>query len=804
MKVLPTPQGNLNPTSVEELEERNEEKNPWAQYVIEPIPTSRAAATTTSHELQKMVENNLCCMEYYVNGQPRFVDAFFIKSNIALVPDHIFEVSDFFAVFTRHGKDKVGGNFKSHISTTTSAHIPDTDLRLIWVPSGGDWKDLTKYYPLEKVMRAVPGILHYKAGDGSVMRSGLKCVPQMIQVQDSRYWGGAYDLEFPTFPGLCMATIVANTRAPIILGHHLGGKTNATFGVCGMITLPQIEKAIEVLKQANVLLCASSGTMPTQQYGVQFFEGAEMHPKSPVNYMEPGGSMRIYGSVKGRCTYYSEVVQTKISPIVHEVTGTPNLWGAPKMRPSWKPFQASLASSSNPSCGVEPLLLNAAVADYLSDIMLKLKEFPHLKKDIRPLTEMENVCGIDGKKFIDKIPPNTSVGYPLGGPKRDYLTDLNPDDYPGFACPRELDPIFWEEMKRCEDTWSLGERVYPVFKGCLKDEPTKLTKDKVRVFQAAPIALQLAVRKYFLPVARMFSLFPLISECAVGVNAHGPEWGQLADHMRKYGEDRILAGDYKTYDLRMPAQLTLMAFKIMIDVARECGYDARSLAIMESIATEIAYPCVAYNGDLLTLIGSNPSGQNMTVYVNSIDNSLLLRCAYYSILGLNAPAYRSVCGMMTYGDDFKGSVKPGFDEYNHVSVAKWMADHDIILTMPDKTSTPIPFMHDSAADFLKRKNVYAPKLDRTVAALDESSILKSLHSCLKSKVISDDEHDMQAIDGALREWFFHGEEVYETRRAQMQEIAEKAGIKHGCSEIHISYDEKIKLWKEKYESPEES
>jgi hypothetical protein len=38
----------------------------------------------------------------------------------------------------------------------------------------------------------------------------------------------------------------------------------------------------------------------------------------------------------------------------------------------------------------------------------------------------------------------------------------------------------------------------------------------------------------------------------------------------------------------------------------------------------------------------------------------------------------------------------------------------------------------------------------------------------------------------------------------MQEIAEKAGIKHGCSEIHISYDDKIKLWKEKYESPEES
>jgi hypothetical protein len=542
--------------------------------------------------------------------------------------------------------------------------------------------------------------------------------------------------------------------------------------------------------------------MPKQQYGIGFFESQEMHPKSPVNFLEGGGSVRIHGSVKGRNTYHSDVVQTKISPIVEEVMGIGNLWGPPKLNPSWKPFQKSLQSSSNPSSGVEPSLLDPAVADYSFQMRRKIEQFPSVKKTIKPLTDMQIVCGIDGLKFIDKMPPNTSVGYPLSGAKSKFLTDLDVEEFPEFSCPRELDQIFWEELTRNEDVWATGQRVYPIFKGCLKDEPTRTTKDKVRVFQAAPMALQLAIRKYFLPIARVFSLFPLDSECAVGINAHGPEWEELANHIRKFGPDRIIAGDYKTYDLRMPAQLTLMAFKIMIDIAQQCGYSDRDITVMESIATEVAYPCVAYNGDLLTLIGSNPSGQNLTVYINSIDNSLLLRCAYYSIYGPRAPPYRTVCAMMTYGDDVKGSVKEGYDEFNHVAVANWLAAHDIIFTMPDKTSEPIPFMRDADADFLKRKNVFCPKLGHTMGALDEMSIYKSLHSCVRSKVLSDDEHDMQALDGALREWFMHGEEVYESRRKMVCEIAERAGIKHGCVDLHMSYDDKVRAWKAKYEPDE--
>jgi len=347
-----------------------------------------------------------------------------------------------------------------------------------------------------------------------------------------------------------------------------------------------------------------------------------------------------------------------------------------------------------------------------------------------------------------------------------------------------------------------GKRCYTIFKACVKDEATKIGKEKVRVFEAADWAFQLIVRKYFLPIARMLSLFPLTSECAVGVNAQGPEWDQLARHMKKFGADRIFAGDYSKYDLRMPAQLILAAFKCLIDIAKTCGqYSGDDIKIMQGVATEIAYSCVSYNGDLIIHCGSNPSGQNLTVYINCIVNSLLLRCAYYHMYPAvegNPEPFRHNCAVMTYGDDVKGSVRQGCDWYNHITYAQFLAERDMVFTMPDKESIPTPYMNDLDADFLKRHNLYNPETGLTHGVLDQNSIFKSLHSVLKSKAISAEDQSAQNIDGALREWWQYGREMYELRRDQMRQVAIKTGIAHLCTELEISYDMRMQDFKEKY------
>jgi hypothetical protein len=475
----------------------------------------------------------------------------------------------------------------------------------------------------------------------------------------------------------------------------------------------------------------------------------------------------------------------------------------------WKPWYKSLEVCSKPSIGFAPSKVERAMDDYTEGLIAAFESLSDVHRaEMKPLTHQETISGIKGKRFIDAMVSKTSVGYPLGGPKSKIMVDLPPTEE--HEAPRDFTPEVQAEIAAALSCADANEMMNLIFGASLKDEPTKWDKEKVRVFQAAPLALQYAIRKYFLPIARAMSLHPLVAEMAVGVNAHGPEWNELSEFMAKFGDDRILAGDYSKYDLRMPAQLTLAAFAIMIEFAEWSGnYTAQDIQRMRVIAHEVCTPLVAYNGTLLRFLGTNPSGQNMTVYINSIVNSLLHRICFFEIynpselarigkeLGLGRPAtYRDLVATMTYGDDARGSVREGFDLFNHISMAEILKANDMVFTMPDKESEPTKYMNRYEADFLKRKDRYEAELGVHVGMLEEASIFKSLHSILKSKACTPEEVCAQNIDGALREWFFHGRETFEMRRKQMKEIASRGNLV--CQTLDEDYDFRIDACKKKY------
>lgn len=795
-KLIPEAQGNLAPTKMSEIKERDAEQNPWSETMVSPIPCTVASKTTAHADLERMVQNNLYYMSFDIDGRQVFCNAFFPCSNVALIPQHVWKKDELKVKFVRHDPKKIGGNFSALISKASSVPFSDSDLSLVWIPNGGDHRDLTEFFPTGKVEKC-PASLSFRNVNGNIELFKMLMRPGSIVTHAGEFEGHNYVLNKPTFKGLCMAVAVTETKGPVIGGFHLGGVTGTTEGASGTVTRAQLDIYLSRLRMRDgVLLSKNSGTLPTSKYDVQYFQDNNIHPKSPINFLPPGANLKYYGQVAGRSTYYSSVVKTPISETVEQVCDVPNKWGKPKFNEGY-PWQASLQYSSNPSAGVPGDVLATAVCDYKGGLIEKIDSIPGLKKTVRPLTDMETVCGIDGMRFVDKMAPNTSVGYPLSGPKRDHLTLLDPEEHPTHQCPAELDAKFHEEAKAMEDLYLKGERAYPFFKACLKDEPTPIDKDKVRVFQSAPIAFQLLIRKYYLPIMRLLSIFPLESECAVGINAQGPEWQAFSEHVKKFGEERILAGDFSKYDLRMPAQLMMASFRIFIDIAKHCGYDARTVAIMEGIASDISYPLMAYNGDLLQLFGSNPSGQNLTVYLNGVVNSLLLRCSFYSIFSSEI-AFRSAVAAMTYGDDLKSSVNEKYPEFNHVTYANYLKGFDIVFTMPDKESQATEYMHDLDADFLKRKNVTIPELGICIGALSEDSIFKSLHSVLKSSAVTTTQQSMSNIDGALREWFAHGREVYEKRRVQMNEVANTTGISHGCLMLNVSYDDYLQSFVDKH------
>lgn len=800
-------QGNLQPTSFNDVMEREKEavieetvarEHNWSTVQVASMPYNKVTATMTHAQMVDTIYKNLGFISY-MEGDKRYAcNVLFVRSNVAIIPNH-FVQEDRIVEILRRSKVTVGSNFKVHISLSHSYHIPDTDLRLVYLPSGGSWKDITSYFPSNK-MHNCPASLVYKKliGDSEIIRVDDSTFCNFDQVGNAAatFYGATYDLNIKTFVGLCMATLVSNTRPCQIAGFHLGGISGTVKGVSGYITKQQLEAAyVQLEKIPGIMFGASEGTLNDSIYDVKILTEPKVHEKSPIHKLPVQANVEVFGSCPGRAKYFSCVEDSIIADTVHEVCGEPKRFGKPKFHLG-KAWEVALTSSSQPSIGVEAKLLTRAVVDYKNGVLKQFKAIPELQTYVRPLTRMETICGIDGVRFIDKLARNTSIGAPLSGPKSRYITELNPDDYEDFACPAELDQQFWNEFDRCKAEFLKGNRVYFTFKACLKDEPTDVNKDKVRVFHAAPIVLQLFTRMYYLPIVRLFSIFPLTSECAVGINTVGPEFSALIEFMKKFGDDRILAGDYSKYDTRMPAQLMNAAFDILLEVARSYGYSENDLQIMKCVATEIVNPLMMYNGDLILHMGSNPSGQNLTVYINSIVNSLLMRCSFYELYP-EATDFRRGVAMMTYGDDAKGSVHEKYDNFNHLSYADFLKRHDIVFTMPDKSSTPTKYMSEVDADFLKRKSVFNPSLNIWMGALDEKSIFKSLMSNLRSKDLTREELAIQNIDGAMREWFQYGEEMYNKRQEQMCQVAKVHNL-CGCTMLSKPYETALAEYCERY------
>ena len=816
-------QGNLKPVSIQEITARDSEVNPWNQTTY-AHPSVEANVSQMSMWADRL-ESAQWHLTIHKGEAVQHSNAFSVTTNVLLIPNHMVpsEVRTCKAV-------QAGKVVTFLLDPTKVVKHPSSDLAMIYVPNLGDRKDMLKYFADGFPEQRVFSQMYYRTEEDSMMEDSTWWKHQNDVFNGVESFSGSfYKLHQNTFGGLCMATFVANSGSKYILGFHLGGITDTPNGCAAAVTRGDITFMLSALYQKSIthMKLPAAAEFPEEILKTKFTADGGLHKKSPVNWLPADAAITAFGNVQGRSTFKSSVIRTPISEIVTDITGVDNVWDAPKFempleRPdgsinlqTYRPWSESLQHCCKPSIGFPASDVDLAAEDYLSDLkdLYSLQGEAFWDAEMKPLDDIQTISGVDGRRFVDSMPAGTSIGFPIGGAKRKHLIDLE-EEIEGVSAPRIFTPVIMEEYHNMLDTLAAGERTYQIFGSSLKDEPTPVSKDKVRVFQAAPVCLQMGIRKFFLPIARFLSMNPLVAECAVGINSHGPEWEQLAEHMRSFGEDRVIAGDYSKYDLRMPAQLVLTAFQVMIEIATwSKNYSPRDLRIMQGLALEVAHPCVAFNGDLLMFHGTNPSGQNMTVYVNSIVNSLLHRLGFfsvYSVRELNTIApdlqqalgrdlrFRDIVALATYGDDAKGSVRQGFDKFTHITFANYLAENDMKFTMPDKHSDPVHFMSDQQADFLKRKNRFDTDLGHTVGMLEEASIFKSLHSILRSKVVSPEEVSYQNLQGALREWFYYGRDHFDMRRNQVGLIAIRAGFEP--AEVQgLDYDGRVSEWKLKYD-----
>jgi hypothetical protein len=507
----------------------------------------------------------------------------------------------------------------------------------------------------------------------------------------------------------------------------------------------------------------------------------DLHKKSTFRYIE-NGTATVYGTIdQYPVRAKSRVEKTPICDIL--TTFDTNIIpkfivkeGAPSMG-SWEPWRLALLEMTQPITDMDTSILRDCAKTFASDIIAGLTPEDFAGLHVYDLGTSVN--GAPGLKFVDKMNRNTSMGFPFNTTKKAYLKPVVSERW---ADGVEFDEVVLERVHDCLEGYKRGELYSPVFSGCLKDEPKafkKIAVHKTRVFTGSPADWAVVVRMYYLPLIRCVQNNTFLFEAGPGTNAHSLEWEKIREHLVQHGEDRLVAGDYASFDKKMATNATMYAYWVMIEICRASGnYSEEDLLVLWGIANDTCYPMVNMRGDLVRFHCGNPSGQPLTVILNGIVNSLYLRYSWVK-LGYNITDFKKQVALFTYGDDNAFGVSKLAPKFNHTNIQSILGEVGIGYTMADKEAVSRPYIHINEVSFLKRMWRYEPAVDAYVAPLEWDSINKMLTVHVTSRSISVNEQIVSACESAVCEAFFHGREKFE----ELTRLLRKALIMKGIDNL---------------------
>lgn len=760
----------------------------WKKVEQTPIPMSHSAMTRPASQFEELISRHLayCTVFDYTAGKSRSCNIWPISGNTWLLPSHMIHPGSTVTVKVLQGRDdSICRRFSEQVDDSKIQRFGD-DYMLVRLVQGGPVRNTLDMLVEDEYPFAPEGLRFMVKNEEGVVH---KCVTRSIEsdifaTTSGDLKGFSYRLTMPTAEGMCIAPVFTYRTPHVIVGFHLAGRTGSTYGVAGFINATMVKNALQQLDEKNDLVCHSEGTFKTEKYGRAFPLSSNIPKDHAVHRLGndddgDGPNAQIYGSHDlGRSFFRTQVRQSPISRAVKDVMNIDREHGPPNRENIGKHWERDLNLMSHPKGSFDPQIWKQARNDLEAKVEKVLDSKPEACRVTHPLAQDYVLSGADGIAAYSRIPLNTSTGWPLNKKKANYMS-VSDKDVPGVTEAIEFDdPMFQEEIDRIKDVLRSGERVHTVFRGNLKDEPTKWTKDKIRVFAGSEVAFTCVVREYYLPIIRLIQNNWIDFECAVGINAHGKQWDELTRHISKFGKKRFIAGDYSAFDKSASPEAMLSAFNVLISIAKKCGYTEEEITIMRGIATEISYPIYELDGVILQLFGSNPSGHPLTVIINNLMNQLYMRYAYYYLhQGEDVPPFDEVIALICYGDDNIMGVSDEETAFVMKNIVEVLNSVGIKYTKADKTAITENDLFEELdnLEFLKRAFVYNPAFGAYTAALSTTSIGKSLHNQMVSSTPRE-EIAAQAIRSANVEFAYHGAEEFHRRQPQLYEVAARSGI----------------------------
>jgi len=373
------------------------------------------------------------------------------------------------------------------------------------------------------------------------------------------------------------------------------------------------------------------------------------------------------------------------------------------------------------------------------------------------LTYEQAIEGCGGGEFMKPINRTTSPGYPycLNNPGTGKQHWFGKDDTYLFS------PEIKQDVETLLDHCRNGRRGDVVFIATLKDERRPIEKvnaGKTRVFEAAPQHFVIAIRMYFLCFVNAVMESRIENEIAVGTNVYNLDWHRIGTALSKMGSN-IIAGDYSNFDGSLNQEILWQVLEIIND-----WYDDsdENKLIRTVLWEEICNSRVLVDGEIIQQTHSQPSGNPLTVIINSIYNQIVTRMAYLYCKAHHGLPW--VCDFdehvsaQFFGDDNVLNVSDEVESwFNHYTLTDALSFLGLTYTNETKTEEKTPFRSLDQVAFLKRRFVRDENgYFRAPLDLD---VVKEMANWIrgKAKIAS----TIENVETSLRELALHGKDEYD-------------------------------------------
>lgn len=415
-------------------------------------------------------------------------------------------------------------------------------------------------------------------------------------------------------------------------------------------------------------------------------------------------------------------------------------------------------------------ILDAAVNDVFSN--LGYKETPPIVHSYE-----EAIVGVEGNPYKRSLNRTTSPGYPYnlynkGKGKTAWLGKDNEFDLTNQELRKDVQNLI--------DKAKQGIRGDAIFMATLKDEKRpheKVRAGKTRVFEACPQHLAIALRQYFLDFAAHVMEHRIDNGIAVGINPYSTEWTKLAHRLQKFG-NQIVAGDFSNFDGSLIMQVLM---KILFAINEWYGGSDEDALVRATLWEHICSADVLVKGHVIRQTHSQPSGNPLTVIVNSLFNLIIMRVAYLLLKKeQNMPLvcdYSKHVSDIAYGDDDCKNISRGIILwFNQQSITRILKTIGLTYTDETKGESERPFKTLQEITFLKR--YFVLQRDGTYQApMDVENILEITNwikgGCVKLAT-------MENCSQALMELGLHPKSIYDKWSKIISRECGRAGINLRC------------------------